>query len=198
MIIEKLKLNLDVKDAEFDSIYPARIRKVGRRQWTPIAVAKAAAKYLGEIPGTRVLDIGSGVGKFCMVGACQTQSHFTGVEQRLQLVEISNELKYHYGLENLSYLHANITEVPFAEYDAFYFFNSFYENIDRTALIDSTTKRGIDFYYLYTRYVCGQLEKMPVGTRLVAYWSQLQEVPGSYRLLFSDFGEDLKFFKKIS
>ncbi len=196
-IPEKIKLNAEVTDAEFDFVYPKEIRELGSLQWTPVAVAKMAAKYLAEKPGSKILDIGSGVGKFCTIGASCTNAHYTGIEQRLSFIDIANEIKEHFNLENISFVNANILDIAFAGFDAVYFFNSFYENLDRNAVIDSSIERGIDFYRLYTRYVCGQLEKMPVGTRLATYWSPQEIVSASYELQSSAFEDSLKFFRKI-
>ena len=41
--------------------------------WTPVHVARRAAQFLVTGPETRVLDVGSGPGKFCLVGALATQ-----------------------------------------------------------------------------------------------------------------------------
>ena len=74
-----------IEDEKFDQIYPARIRKLSALQWTPVRVAAEAAKLLATVPGTRVLDIGCGPGKFCLIAAALTDGHFTGIEQRLDL-----------------------------------------------------------------------------------------------------------------
>lgn len=197
LLIDRLRLKINVSDEEFDSIYPLNVRKLGSIQWTPVAVAKMASEYLSEEPGTRVLDIGSGTGKFCIIGASCTKGHFTGIEQRDNLVDISNNIKERFNIKNISYINANIMDIAFTGYDAIYFFNSFYENIDRHAVIDSSIERGFDFYRLYTRYVCGQLEKMPTGTKLATYWSSQEIVPASYKLQFSAFADALKFFIKV-
>src|ERR1700757_171141 len=109
-------LNLEVTDEEFNLIYPERIRALAKQQWTPLDVSKLAAKYLAEIPGTKVLDIGSGVGKFCMVGATSTEGVFTGVEQRQDLVEMSTKLAKYFGIKNVKYVHSNITDIAFADF----------------------------------------------------------------------------------
>src|SRR4029453_17335602 len=74
-----------IEDEKFAQIYPARIRKLSALQWTPVRVAAEAAKLLVTVPDTRVLDIGCGPGKFCLVGAALTDGHFTGIEQRVDL-----------------------------------------------------------------------------------------------------------------
>ena len=75
-----------IEDEKFDQIYPPRIRELSRLYWTPIRVAAEAAKLLVTTPGTRVLDVGCGPAKFCLVGASLTQGVFIGVEQREDLV----------------------------------------------------------------------------------------------------------------
>jgi hypothetical protein len=198
MISKEAILNLEVTDEEFNLIYPERIRTLAKQQWTPLDVSKLAAKYLAETPGTKVLDIGSGVGKFCMIGATSTEGIFTGVEQRQDLVEMSNKLAKYYGIKSVKYVHSNITEIAFTDFDTFYFFNAFYENIDRDAMIDHTIERGIQYYNMYNRYVSGQLAKMPLGTKLVTYWSSFGEIPGNYEIQFEAFEGNLKFWKKVS
>ena len=71
-----------LEDSRFDLVYPREIRELSDRHWTPVEVARKAAVFLVREPGTRVLDIGCGPGKFCIVGALATDGRFTGVEQR--------------------------------------------------------------------------------------------------------------------
>ena len=196
-MISESTIDLNVSDEEFNLIYPDKIRELAFHQWTPLDVARLAAKFLAEKDGAKVLDIGSGVGKFCIVGSLCTQGIFTGVEQRDYLVEMSKKISAKHNISNTSFLCANITEVPFAEYDSFYFFNAFYENIDKAAVIDDTVERGFGLYKVYTRYVSGQLAKMKVGTRLATYWSPEDQVPDNYELRFSAFEHKLNCWEKI-
>lgn len=198
MIFEYLKLNIKIDDNEFNAIYPEWARKYARRHWTPIDIIKKASQFLVTKPGTKVLDIGSGSGKFCMVGATYTKGHFTGVEQRFGLVELARKLSGCYRIQNAEFIHANITAIKFSEYDSFYFFNSFHENIDLTAKIDTNVETNTELYNLYHKYVNEQLSLAPKGTRLVTYWSSLREVPSNYSIVYSyDWGL-LKCWEKIS
>lgn len=198
MIFEYLKLNINVDDAEFNAIYPEWIRKFAQRHWTSVAIAKQAAEFLVDKPGTKVLDIGSGPGKFCMAGASYTKGHFTGVEQRYGLFELSKKLSRCYRIPNVNFIHANITSIEFKDYDAFYFFNSFHENIDLSAKIDNTVDASFELYDLYHQYVYEQLCLTPKGTRLATYWSALKEIPSNYELQFSFYDGLLKFWEKTS
>src|SRR4051812_11246359 len=74
---------------DFDVVFPERVRRHSPHFWTPIEVAEAAASFLAPSPLVRVLDIGSGAGKFCIVGAARTGAHFSGIEQRPHLVAVA-------------------------------------------------------------------------------------------------------------
>lgn len=198
MIFEQLKLNIDVKDSTFNELYPNHIKELANRHWTPIAVARMAAEYLAEEPNSKVLDIGAGAGKFCLVGAASTKGMFFGVEQRAALTKISKKIANRHKITNVEFIHSNINEISFSDYDAFYFFNSFYENIDTTCLIDDSVLPDKDLYYDYSDYVKEQLDKTPVGTRLATYWSKWDEIPSSFDLTGTACNGLLNFWKKIS
>lgn len=194
--LEFLWQSLCVSDDEFSQIYPESIRKLSRRNWTPIGIAKMAAEFLVPFSGMRVLDIGSGAGKFCMVGSIYTPGYFTGVEQRNSLVELSNKLIESYFIKNVNIIHSNITEISFSDYDSFYFYNPFYEHIDRSALIDSSIEINPLLYKSYSNYVYEQLSVAKKGTRLVTYWDGLHEFPLGYELQSSAYMDLLKFWIK--
>lgn len=197
-VFKYLKLNIDLDDDDFNQIYPLEIRLLAKRHWTPVEVAKKAADFLVPFPGAKVLDIGSGAGKFCFVGATSTQGHFTGVEQRENLVDLSKELAKTNDIHNVHFLHANITEVDFSSFQSFYFYNSFHENIDQNARIDNQVETGEKYYVHYTDYLSVELSKKPIGTRLVTYWTLFTEVPGNYELQFAAYNGILKFWKKTA
>ncbi len=198
MIFECMKLNMDVKDEEFNLIYPEGLRNLATRHWTPIAIAKQAAEFLTDSPGANVLDIGSGAGKFCLIGAAYTKGHFTGVEYREYLCRLCNHITDCHHLHNVKFIHSNITKINFRKYNAFYFFNSFHENIDSSAAIDNSVALGLDLYTLYFQYVHEQLDEMPVGTRLATYWATLSQIPPTYKLLSTSFNGLLKMWVKTS
>lgn len=189
---------MDVKDAVFNEIYPPGIQAVAERHWTPVTVAKLAAAYLAEKPGKRVLDIGSGAGKFCLVGAASTKGFFYGVERRSSLIKISRKIADRHNIKNVKFINSNINEICFSDYEAFYFFNSFFENIDISHPIDHTIIPDSDLYHSYSEYVKEQLHKTPVGTRLVTYWSKWDEIPRNFELVDSACNGFLSFWKKVS
>ncbi len=198
MIFKDLKANIPVNDSVFDTIYPLKMQALAPFHFTPVAIARVVAQYLVAKPNTRVLDIGSGTGKFCMVGATCTHGFFTGVEHRKTLYSLAKRLAKRYELTNLEFINANITSIDFTKYDAFYFFNPFFENLKPDEKIDDTVELSRHFFHTYAIFVKEQLERMPINTRLATYYSFLEEVPDSYQLQSMEMDGKLKMWKKIS
>jgi len=187
---------LSVEDEQFDRIYPVEIRDLSWRHWTPIAVARQAARFLVSEPETRVLDLGCGPGKFCIVGALTTTGHFTGVEQRGQLANLARTTIERNQIPNADIVHANITDIDLLAYDAFYLFNPFEENLFKTGTIDSSVRLSEALYAKYTAHVATELARAPLGTRVVTYGGLCEEVPLCYEEQRSSFGGVLKLWRK--
>ncbi len=185
-----------IEDEKFDQIYPERIRRLSPLQWTPVRIAAEAAKFLVTAPGTRVLDIGCGPGKFCLVAAALSGGHFTGVEQRPDLAAAAREVATALRLSNVEIVQGNITDIAFADYDAFYLFNPFEENMFRGYKIDSAVPLSPELFEKYTRHVAAELGKRPIGTRVVTYSGYADEIPSCYDCETALFHDDLKLWIK--
>lgn len=188
---------LSIEDEKFDQIYPPKVRQHSGLHWTPVAVAAEAAKWLVTKPGTRVLDLGCGPGKFCLVAASLTDGRFTGVEQRGDLVAAARQAASDLGIPEVEFLHANVTEIRFADYDAFYLFNPFEENMFDGYKIDSAVTLSPALFKRYTRHVAAELGMQPLGTRVVTYAGYGDEVPGCYDCKAAAFSDDLKLWIKM-
>jgi len=198
MIIQKIKSHQSLSDNEFNSIYPLSIQALSPRHWTPVEVAKKASQFLCYKDGLKVLDAGSGAGKFCMIGAAtQPSCTFYGIDFREKLIHLSNKLKERYNISNVQYIRDNLMNVNFTDYDVVYFFNSFHEKIDDSAVIDYNSKVS---YVLYRRYMTNfflKLCKMPIGTRVVTYHTLDFCVPNSYTKVKTLTDGHLKFYVKV-
>ena len=205
-IAVNMKEFTSVEDEKFDLIYSPEIRELSSLHWTPVAVAAEAARFLvtdragyAEGPakaGTRVLDIGCGPGKFCLVGASRTDGRFTGVEQRSDLVLAARQAANDLRLTNVEFIHSNVLDVEFADYDAFYLFNPFEENMHYGHKIDSTVRLSPALFKTYTSYVAAQLGARPIGTRVVTYAGYTDDIPACYYCESALFGDDLKLWIK--
>jgi hypothetical protein len=185
-------------DEQFNQLYPPSIQVLAKRHWTPLGIARKVAGFLAEEDDTRILDIGSGVGKFCLSAAYyKPHAFYYGVEQREKLIshaEIANEMLNH---ENVSFIHGNFTQLDFRNYDHFYFYNSFYENLTDSDRIDDTIDYSGELYNYYSRYLRQQLETKPAGTKLVTFHSFQDEVPKSYKEVDVDMDVPLTFWIKM-
>ena len=196
MIFKYIEKGISMKDDDFDGIYPEEVRPMAFTHFTPIEIAIRAAKFLVQKSGTKVLDIGSGAGKFCMIGSVCTNGHFTGVEQRDNLHLLAEQILKKYQLKNINFINSNINQIEFSNYEAFYFFNPFYENIIQFEKIDDAIDVKNDLYDEYSNYVKNQLDLMPLGTRLVTFFSAYDEVPISYQLISKDDRQKISMWEK--
>jgi len=168
---------------------------LAKLHFTPVDVARSAARFLVDKPGTRVLDVGAGAGKFCIIGALCTSGHFTGVEQRAYLSRISELHARHLGVHSAHFIHANVADVDFSDFDAFYVFNPFSENFLLDDPLDNTVELDRGLYARYSEYVHHHLNQMPPGTRLATYHSFGHEVPSGYGVVKSGFEGKLKLWE---
>lgn len=185
-----------LEDSRFDLAFPREIRAQSTVHWTPVVIARQAAEFLVREPGTRVLDIGCGPGKFCIVGALATEGRFTGVEQRKHLCDAARSVISQVKIPNVEIIHGNLTEIPFSDFDAFYLFNPFEENLDTTSKIDFNVPLSSELYETYTEHVARQLALAPLGTRVATYCGVCEEVPLGYECVSASPDYGLKFWEK--
>ncbi len=185
-------------DAEFNQVYPQEIQRLAKRHWTPLQIAQKSAAFLATENNVRVLDIGSGAGKFCLAAAYyKPMSSFTGVEQRKNLVNIAESARQILQLENASFIDANFTQVDFSKYDHFYFYNAFYENLACTDKIDNSIDYSRELYNYYNMYLYKLLQQTPSGTKLAAYHSLEDEMPAGFQVVKIEMDSLLKFWIKL-
>jgi SAM-dependent methyltransferase len=185
-------------DDKLHQLYPESIRSLARMHWSPLYVAQKALSYLAQNDKVKVLDIGSGVGKFCLAGAFYKPSaFFFGVEQRKKLIEQAEAARKKLRLQNVQFLHRNFTQLNLMDYDHIYFYNAFFENLDGTDKIDNEIVYSNELYNYYNIYLYNQLERMPHGTKVATYCSWDDEIPPSYKLAETHFNSLLKLWIKM-
>jgi hypothetical protein len=185
-------------DVQLHQLFPEPIRAQARMHWTPLYIIQKAASYLAFNNKVKILDIGSGVGKFCLAGAFYKPTvSFFGVEQRKNLITHAEFARKILRLQNVHFLHRNFTQINLCDYDHFYFYNAFFENLDGTDKIDNEIVYSNELYNYYSIYLYNQLEKMPVGTRIATYCSWGDEIPPCYQVAETHFDNLLKFWIKM-
>lgn len=184
------------EDAEFDWLYPENYQVLSLNHWSPLSIARRAGNFL-SLPGSRVLDIGSGIGKFCLTAAhYHPHTCFSGVEQREDLIHFARQAQEYTGINNVSFIHANVTSLDFDEFDHFYFYNSFHENLDEFNRIDDTVKTSSELHQFYTEFLFKAFSTRPEGTRLATFHCQGIRLPEGYELMDSSSDGLLRLYIK--
>ena len=196
MYPEKINSYLS-SDAEFDALFPVPIRNLSGLHWTPLNVVQTAAEFLAPDASAHIIDIGAGVGKFCIAASLYSKGAFIGIEQKKNLVIAGNKVISQLGLQNVSLIHANFVSLDIIGYTGIYYYNSFHENLLPVDNMDNDdAKRSVALYDLYIAHFKCQLDAMPRGTRLATYWSSISEIPGHYKLKDIRCNDLLKLFIK--
>jgi SAM-dependent methyltransferase len=169
-------------DAEFDVLLPPPARQASAIYWTPVVVAQRAAELLTEVGVRRVLDVGAGPGKFCIVGASRAPSiAFVGIEHRPHLVAIAEHLAREMGTPNARFRLGNVTSTSWSEFDALYVFNSFAENLfSAVERFDDTVELSRARYVEDVLAVGRKLAELPEGTFVLTYHGLGGPIPDVY------------------
>jgi SAM-dependent methyltransferase len=180
-------------DQLFDSLLPVRYRCVSNTQWTSarvveqIAVLLGSIKLAGEAAPLTFIDIGSGVGKLCILLALrmpQTKMKFFGIEQRKNLVKISEKIRAANKLDNVHFAHRNMMELSWEKFDIYYLYNPFQEHIVEAggSQVDHEIDFDRSFYTHYITEVYRQLSWADKGKRLITFHGYGEMVPDSWTL----------------
>ena len=169
-----------VADRVFDEVFPATQRARSSLYWTPVEVAVRAANLLVDRAGATIVDIGSGVGKFCIVAGAVANANVHGIEHRPHLVEIARRAAEKIGV-TATFDSGSIADQDASKIDGFYLFNPFAENLcSASERLDSTVELSAK---RFTRDVDATellLSKARVGARVVTYCGFGGEVPEGF------------------
>jgi predicted RNA methylase len=166
-IREALHHHTAVPDAAFDQVFPEELRERSHLHWTPVATAIRAAELLAPAPDARVLDVGAGVGKMCLIGALVTGAMWWGIEQDAVQVAAAHHAAWALDVTRRTrFVQGDGSRLAWDEFDAFYFYNPFStlmlaphaSPFVRYATVQSTLRR-----------IEQRLAGTPRGTRVVTF-----------------------------
>src|SRR5882672_400530 len=93
-------------DDQLNEIYPISMQALAEKHWTPLNIARKTAEFLAADNYVRVLDIGSGIGKFCLAAAYyKPKGFFYGIEQRKGLISCAEVAKQKLCVYNASFIY---------------------------------------------------------------------------------------------
>ena len=117
-------------DDAFDRLLPRYVRSKSRQFWTPATVAAKAARILWDRGCRKILDVGCGPGKFCIIASrLYPGLELHGIEQRPRLFRLGAGLVRRFGFTNIHLERGDATAADWDAYHGFYFFNPFAENV---------------------------------------------------------------------
>ncbi len=188
-------------DREFDRYLPVELRVPSRNFWTPICVAARVAAWLDELSIRSLLDIGSGPGKFCVVGALAGSCAYLGIEQRPRLVEVSRTLAELFRVgQRVCFLEGVFGETEAPLVDAYYLYNPFGENLyGAEDHLDNEVELTEERYQRDVAATERMLRDAPVGTVIITYNGFGGMIPTDYLELrrASDLPNVLRLMQRI-
>lgn len=137
-------------------------------------------------PGLRVLDVGSGCGKFCLVFAASGPGKVTGIEQRPNLHETALAAAELLGVKNATFLCGRMEDLDWKGFNTFYFFNPFYERIAYRRGMDDRTPPHAALYFEHLRVVRQKLDEVKSGSRVLTYHGMGGRLPPDWSLIRSE------------
>jgi SAM-dependent methyltransferase len=177
---DDLRRGEDVSDRAFDEVYPFHVRHASRTHWTPVDVARRASELLVERPGARILDVGSGVGKFCIIAAASFDARVRGVEHRGYLVDIARLAASKLGVD-VAFECRAVAAFDASDVDGVYLFNPFAENLcPSKEQVDGLVELSEARFRRDVAATVELLRSARVGTRVVTYCGFGGEMPASY------------------
>jgi hypothetical protein len=169
-------------DQAFDRLLPDHLRVLSHKYWTPVDVAIRATSLLCPASRTRILDVGSGVGKLCVVGAMSASGMWCGVEQHEPLVHAARMLASTLGVaERTTFLHGDALAVDWNEFDAIYLYNPF-----ETPPSDVDPRRQMIDFRALVACVERRLATLRDQVRVVTLNGFGGAMPASYELVYHE------------
>lgn len=182
-IARRLERGEIVSDRAFDEVYPLPVRQRSRLYWTPVEIAVRAAQMLAHEPGSTILDIGAGVGKFCLVAAAAVRSEVRGIEHRAHLVDVARAAAAKLGVTP-SFEHGSLDRLDMSGIGGVYLYNPFSENLCSPAeRLDASVELSEHRFRKDVAATELLLDRARVGTRVVTYCGFGGEMPDGYALI---------------
>jgi len=185
-IKDRFKRKETISNERFDQIFDNEMRRVSSVHWTPVDVSLSILELLDLDEESRVLDVGSGAGKFCLIGALNSKARFTGIEQRQYLVKFANKLVRDFRVNNASFIFGNAIKLDWSCFDVIYLFNPYHENIMAAGLrIDLEIKVSHKKYRKLILATLNKLSQLKAGTKVITYYGFGEGLPENFKLISS-------------
>ena len=173
-----------VADADFEPLYPVRLRELAQVHWTPLAVARRVIALLAPRPDETILDVGAGAGRLCLLGALLTEARWLGIELRPALVAAATVAARQLAVDRqVAFTAGDAADADWAAVDGVYLFNPFGELLMRA---DETSLRSVGLLDGATPYTTRRARYQQLVDAVAARAWTLR--PGARVVTFHGFG----------
>lgn len=183
-IATALRAGRNVPDRFFDRFLPQDLAALSSDQWTPLEVVSGVMGWLRELGVQRVVDIGSGPGKFCVAAALISGCELIGLEQSPRFVAVALSLAKLFGVQRrASFVHRTLGDGDLPPADAYYLYNPFAQHLFAPG--DDFCRGATPDYERYRRDVAlaqDTFRRAPVGQIVVTYNGFGGLMPASYEV----------------
>lgn len=188
LITHALRRRRLVVDRVFDDIFPYELRRASSVHWTPVEVAMRAAQLLVRKGAkSTILDIGSGIGKFCIIAAASSaKARVRGIEHRARFVQVARDAANKLGVD-VDFVHGTLENEDASAVDGIYMFNPFAENLcDRQDWLDDSVELNESRFCRDVAITERFLRDARSGTRVVTYCGFGGKMPDEYSLVLRE------------
>ena len=170
-------------EADFVAALPEHLRAADEVHFTPAWVIELVAEWLSGLELSSVLDIGSGVGKFCVLSAMKLPDvQFVGVERRLELHSVAQGFQRDWPELKLEFILADVLDLDLSAYKVLYLYNPFFEHVADEAALNREFELYESAFEQYQNALRKRLQALPLGTIVIAYHGEQNELPYTYEL----------------
>lgn len=168
---EKDSVGKPMTDLLFDSELPSSLQKLSPYQWTPVSIVKRTWEFLKGEEVRSIMDLGSGLGKFCIVLSFLAEDQFPiyGCEDREELLQMATSLQMKWKRKSVCFQKTNfLTSFPYG-HSHYYCFNPLYETMKGSHSIDDTKVKSAKLFLQNIQTLKNHLYLCPKGTKLITY-----------------------------
>ncbi len=185
-LIERgLREHEQLSDPVFDLLYHPEYRRISSMHWTPLFVARTAMSWLPADRCLDILDVGCGVGKFCLAGSLVSKHRFFGVEYRAQLAEEAQRVAGLFPLAKVAIEQADAFDCDWSKFAVLYLYNPFFEVTVPSCQIDEEIESGEAVFRGLIKRAVRRLLHLPPGTLVLTYYTFGAAMPPCYEKLQS-------------
>jgi SAM-dependent methyltransferase len=180
LLARALRAEEMVRDEVFDQIYPPAVRRLSWLHWSPMRACVRAVELLAPTCETRVLDVGAGAGKFCIVAAARSGARVRGIERSPYLAQVARAAASRLGV-TLDIAEGTLEDEAPSSVNALYFFNPFADPPDLPGVAwEESRDERLARARRDVATAEAFLERADVGTRVVTFFGFGGRMPRSF------------------